>query len=353
MRSNPKVRCPIPAVPPRQAGRRVALPVQEKWWWAVILGLFASLGAFGLPECAANQGNDGGPVIRIKGSESMLRIVKSWTGTFHDRELSQSRARAAAVEQQTNQPVTPQPVVSFDTSGTGSSHGIAAIVNGHAEIAASSRAIKTKEMQLAYKHSASPPQEILVGFDVIALVVNSANPLVKLDLSQVAAIYRQQEGMQRWTDLGISVPGCDSQLIQPYGRRLSSGSHALLREVLLGDTDRFRQDLSLASNEAMLKQLATRPCGIGYVSMAHVVPEVKALCLTRHPAQPCRHPAEAGTSRSPIYPLIRPLYFYVGQAPQGILKAFIDFVLGLEGQKLLDENGYLSRAAGLALQSGP
>jgi phosphate transport system substrate-binding protein len=40
------------------------------------------------------------------------------------------------------------------------------------------------------------------------------------------------------------------------------------------------------------------------------------------------------------YPLARPLFFYVRNKPSGDIKAFVDFVLSDEGQKIVDKVGY-------------
>ena len=41
------------------------------------------------------------------------------------------------------------------------------------------------------------------------------------------------------------------------------------------------------------------------------------------------------------YPIVRPLYFLTKEQPTGIVKEFIDFCLGPDGQKIAEEEGYI------------
>jgi phosphate transport system substrate-binding protein len=47
------------------------------------------------------------------------------------------------------------------------------------------------------------------------------------------------------------------------------------------------------------------------------------------------------TVRKGLYPISRPLFFYVKGEPKGLVKEFIDFVLSADGQKLVKEVGYV------------
>ena len=42
------------------------------------------------------------------------------------------------------------------------------------------------------------------------------------------------------------------------------------------------------------------------------------------------------------YPLSRPLFMYTNGDPQGTTKAFLDFVMSEDGQKIVDEEGFVA-----------
>jgi len=41
------------------------------------------------------------------------------------------------------------------------------------------------------------------------------------------------------------------------------------------------------------------------------------------------------------YPIARTLHMYTNGRPRGMAKKYIDFVLSAEGQKLVEENGFI------------
>jgi phosphate transport system substrate-binding protein len=67
----------------------------------------------------------------------------------------------------------------------------------------------------------------------------------------------------------------------------------------------------------------------------NVSKEIKALTVDE--VIPSKETVNAGD-----YPLARSLFMYTDGKPEGAVKKFIDFVLSAEGQKLVEENGYIS-----------
>ena len=51
--------------------------------------------------------------------------------------------------------------------------------------------------------------------------------------------------------------------------------------------------------------------------------------------------ASTATALDGSYPVARDLYYYTNGAPKGETKAFIEFVLSPEGQKLVQDVGYV------------
>jgi len=77
------------------------------------------------------------------------------------------------------------------------------------------------------------------------------------------------------------------------------------------------------------------PGAIGYVGLGYVTAKIKAIEVNG--IIPSKE-----TVNSDTYPLARPLFMYTNGEPTGSVKEFIDFVMSEEGQKLVEENGYIS-----------
>ena len=78
---------------------------------------------------------------------------------------------------------------------------------------------------------------------------------------------------------------------------------------------------------------------IGYVGLAYLTKHVKALAVAEEGdvyVAPTMETAKKGT-----YPVTRALYMYTTGAPKGLVKLFLDFILSPDGQKIVEEVGYV------------
>src|SRR5947208_10026872 len=80
------------------------------------------------------------------------------------------------------------PGTTFDIAAEGSTTGIAAIIDGTAEIGMSSRRAKSSEVGTAASKGKNMKPTI-VAYDGIAVIVNSANPVKTLTKKQVEQIF--------------------------------------------------------------------------------------------------------------------------------------------------------------------
>jgi phosphate transport system substrate-binding protein len=53
-------------------------------------------------------------------------------------------------------------------------------------------------------------------------------------------------------------------------------------------------------------------------------------------------PATEVNAKNGTYPVVRPLYFLTKTQPTGVVKDFIDFCTGTDGQKIVAEEGYIA-----------
>ncbi len=216
--------------------------------------------------------------------------------------------------------------VEISVRGGGSGVGIAGLLDGTCDIAMSSREMKPEELQKA-KERGFIPQEIKIALDGIAVVVNPKNPLNGLTISQLREIYTGK--ITNWKEVGWR-----DEKIVVVSRDSASGTFECFNEIVLKKEPLTPRALYQASNKAVAVTVSNTKGAIGYIGMAYLEPKVKALAVEGV------MPSEE-TVRKGIYPISRPLFFYVRGEPKGLVKEFVDFVLSPDGQKLVKEVGYI------------
>lgn len=218
------------------------------------------------------------------------------------------------------------PDVNISVRGGGSGVGIAALIDGTCDIAMASRPMKTKELKVA-RGKGINPVATTIARDGIAIVVHPSNPLTKITLTQLKNIYTGK--INNWKSIG-GKPG----KIIVISRDAASGTFEVFKKIVLKGA-RIRADaLRLASNKAVATAVEKTPAAIGYVGLGYISPKVKALAVDG--VKPTKDAVMSGN-----YKLARPLYFYTNGKPKGLIKEFIDFVLSSEGQKIVEDAGFV------------
>lgn len=216
-------------------------------------------------------------------------------------------------------------------TGGGSGTGIAALINGNAHIAQSSRAMRESEKSDA--RSKGQLHEIIVGYDGLAVAVHPSNPVRELTLEQVAKIYRGE--ITNWSQVG----GNDAAIVL-LSRDTTSGTHVFFKEFVLQEDGKNKtaefapQTMMMPSTQAIVDELGRSVNAIGYVGLGYLKPGIQALAVRATPDASAILPSvESVQDKS--YGLARPLYFYAVGSMEGSVKTYVDFVLGSAGQKVI------------------
>lgn len=214
----------------------------------------------------------------------------------------------------------------------GSGVGIIDAAEGRADIAMSSREIKPSERAL-YERPDRKFKEILVGYDAIIVVVSPQiyNSSVRsLTATEVKKIYSGE--IRNWKSVG----GPDRE-IMVVGRKAGSGTRDTFNEIIMGSAAAETPGVSieaLDSSEVKTAILGSDRAigylGYSYVRTGGVVP------LALDGVYPTMDNIRGGN-----YTLARKLYFYTFGEPTAGAKAFIDFVLGPEGRRIAETNGFI------------
>jgi len=210
--------------------------------------------------------------------------------------------------------------------GGGSGVGIASLIDGTVDIANASRAMKDAEVQKTVDKGRTPKANV-VAMDGICVIVNHSNGVSALTKKQIRDIYTGK--VSNWKDVG----GSDAKIVV-ISRDSSSGTFEAFGELAL-DKEKVRADALLqASNQAVASTVAQTPDAIGYVGLGYVTSSVKALDVDGVKAS-------RETVLNGRYPISRPLFMYTNGQPKGLTKEFIDFIMSAEGQKIVEEEGFV------------
>src|SRR3989442_3315322 len=184
----------------------------------------------------------------------------------------------------------------FNIAAEGSTTGIAAIIDGTAQIGMSSRPTKPEEIAAA-KAKGVNFKETIVAYDGIAVIVNAANPVKGLTKKQVEQIFTGD--VTDWSAVGGS-----GGKISVYTRNTSSGTYSEFKELAMKKRDYAADSQKMAGKEQIESEVSKNPAGIGYVGMAYTkAGGVKVVAIDG--AMPSKE-----SVLGKAYPYARPTFYY-------------------------------------------
>ncbi|NOZ07013.1 MAG: phosphate ABC transporter substrate-binding protein [Chloroflexi bacterium] len=270
----------------------------------------------GTPTTTDSSAQPTGKLLQNKGSDTIVNLALAWAEAY----------------------MGSHPNVRISVTGGGSGTGIAALINGTVDIANASRAMKDKEIESAEANGVDPVK-FTIARDAIAVVVNPHNPIDQLTIDQLSDIYTGK--ITNWKEVG----GEDRPIVLT-SRESNSGTYVYFLEHIVRKGDKKSkllfspEALLLPSSEGISLETSRNPNAIGYDGLGYVTPEQKTLRIARTPAGPFVAPS-VETVNSGDYPIARPLYMYTNGQPSGEIKAYLDWILGDEGQAIVKKLGFV------------
>jgi phosphate transport system substrate-binding protein len=255
-------------------------------------------------------------LIQNKGSDTLVNVAQAWAEAYPEVN----------------------PDVAVAVSGGGSGTGIAAMINGTVDIANASRKMKDKEKKLA-EDNGQHPVEHVVGYDALAVFLHKDNPVDTLSLAQLKDIYSRKPKVKKWSDMGITVPGCKDKIVV-VSRQNNSGTYVYFKETVLGKKGKYRQGtLDMHGSKDVVDLVEKTPCAIGYSGLAYTTDHLKMACIASDGADTCVTPS-VKTASDRSYPIARPLFMYTNGEPEGAIKDYLDWIKSDAGQCILKDKGY-------------
>ncbi|EEX48607.1 MULTISPECIES: phosphate ABC transporter substrate-binding protein [Jonquetella] len=250
---------------------------------------------------------------------SPLDAFKGQSGTI---DIAGGTAHIPVMKKAAEDIMTFNPDIRISVAGGGSGVGVKQVGEGVVQIGNTGRALKAEEVE-KYGLVTFP-----FAIDGVALAVNPANPVKALTSEQAKGIYTG--AITDWKELG-GEPGA----IDIYGREDGSGTRQTFDDLVLGKNVESAPSVNAVnSNGAMKTAIANDPRAIGYVGIGYLDSSVAAVALDG--AVPNQENAASGA-----YRVTRQLYMNTKGEPEGIVKAFIDYIYSDEGAKIISDSGYI------------
>ena len=248
------------------------------------------------------------------------------------------------------------PNVKIQVEGKGSSTAPPALISGTSQFGPMSRQMRATELdqfQLKYGYK---PTELRTSHDALAVYVHRDNPITKLTLAQVEAIFGKsrrrgyKQNITTWGQLGLTGEWA-SRPISIYGRNSASGTYGFFKEHVLKNGD-YKDTVKEQPGSASVVQGVTEDrFAIGYSGIGYKTSGVKVVPLSETESSPVSDGSQADVV-SGKYPLSRFLYIYINRAPNKpldpLVAEFTKLIFSKEGQEVVIKDGYMPISADIA-----
>ena len=251
--------------------------------------------------------------LRIEGSTTLFPVVRDWTAGFGQRR--------------------PDLQISLEAGGT--TAGLAALLDGGADLALASRPIRAEESALAVERGIRL-RTIEVARDALSIIVHHDNPIAALTRDQVRGLFTGRLS-------GWDAVGGPPRPVTVVVRNPESHTGQFFREQLLDRQTFAAGSVITANRQEMVARIAADEWAIGFAGLADAVNSeqrelVKAIRLQLD--DPLTEEPERGVEVHSVYAISRPLFFVVRSPLSPAVEAFVEFVLSPEGQALIVKSNF-------------
>ena len=253
------------------------------------------------------------------GSDTMVNLAQAWAEVY----------------------ATVDPAVSVEVSGGGSGIGVAALINGTCDIASSSRSLEKEEEEKATaKYGGKHPVAHLVAYDALAIYVHPSNPMNEISVEQLSDLFRDGGKISQWSDLGVTVPGGQDEVVR-VSRQNNSGTYHYFREAVLGKKSDFRAgSRDMSGSKDVVELVSKTPGAIGYSGIGYRTDKVKVLKVSKKTGDTAVEP-NIKTALDKSYPIARPMFMYTPPGAKPQAEAYLKWITSAPGQAIVIEKGYV------------
>jgi phosphate transport system substrate-binding protein len=243
--------------------------------------------------------------LYIKGSDTMLPLLENLAVAY----------------------MTIHPDFSIYVEGGGTASGVAALIDGEADICSASRLLLPREASMISKRYRSVGVYSIIAKDALSIYVHQDNPVKDLTLKQLKQIFSGE--IQNWQEVGgENLP------IKVFIRPPNSGTNLYFMDHILDNREYASNAETIPTTSKIIETIQANIKAIGYGGIAYGPSEIHILVDGIR--------ASEDNVRYDLYPISRYLYLYTIKKPKGKTRFFIDWILQKEGQQIVKESGFIS-----------
>jgi len=245
------------------------------------------------------------------------------------------------------------PNVKIQVEGKGSTTAVPALINGTAQFGPMSREMRGAEIDQFEAKYGYKPTQLRTSYDALAVYVNKDNPIEKLTLAQIEAVFSKtrrrgyKEDVKTWGQLGLTGDWA-SRPISLYGRNAASGTYGFFKEFALKNGDYKTTVKEQPGSASVVQGITADRFGIGYSGIGYKTSGVKAVPLAELPTGTFSNGSYEDV-KAGKYPLLRFLFIYINKAPgkplDPLVAEFVKLILSKEGQQEVVKDGYMPLTA--------
>lgn len=259
--------------------------------------------------------------IYFNGSSTLAPVITSIATEFNEKNETWDKVDSKFKE---------EPISIYVASG-GSGQGTKAVIDGTTTFGMVAREVKDEE-----KESIKDIKEYQVGIDALTLAVNPENPIAgkmdNLTKDQILKIFSGE--FETWKDLDGSLP---DEKIVVITRDISGGAHEVFQKKIMGDTDVKADAIQAPTMGGLVEKIIENKYAIGYASYGVANQnEGKIKVLKVDGVE-----ANDANILDGSYIIQRPLLIVGSGEPTAEQQAFLDVILGEEGQSIVKEMGFI------------
>jgi phosphate transport system substrate-binding protein len=268
--------------------------MDTKYIIGIIVAIIVIVGAYLVLAGGSNQ-----QTIQIAGSTSVQPVAEKLAQAYMQKN----------------------PDVKINVQGGGTAVGIKSAKDGTADIGTASKNVTGSDL--------TGLVQTQIAKDGIVIIVNKANSLSDLTTEQARSIFGGNT--TQWTQVSGASGGKINVITREEGSGTRDGFIALVMGGKNG-TPIVKTAIVQGSTEAIAQSVKGDPNAVGYISLADLSSDVKAVKINGVT------PSEQTVSTE-TYKLVRPFMFLTKGQPTGEVKKFIDWVLSPEGQTIVKQAG--------------
>jgi ABC-type phosphate transport system substrate-binding protein len=223
---------------------------------------------------------------------------------------------------------------------------IADIVNGDMKTIVVTRDFNQNEKDLISKYKVEIKKDLFAK-DGVGIIVNTANPLAKLNYNELRKIFTNE--ITDWKDLDGDNKNVYDGKIKVFIARKNAALHDYLREKVLNGKDFGKSCVVCSTSAQMLDEIQKDKNSVGFISMSWITKFADTLETIVKPLKiaavdSAGHISDyvglhQGYIANGTYPLIMDIYVMSSDFNMNVSVGFTSFLLSYDGQKIVLNSG--------------